>query len=74
MNRRQFIKGICGVFAAAFVPIPKIVVRTTKRTFACGLTLLELAKRHNNTDLLHITEGLSETNEVLKDATWVEKK
>ncbi len=35
------------------------------------LTLLELAKRTNNAELLGIVEALEETNEILQDAVWL---
>jgi hypothetical protein len=36
------------------------------------LTLLELAKRTNNGNLIAIAEVMDETNDILKDAVWVE--
>ena len=36
------------------------------------LTLVELAKRTNNNDIVTVAEVLSEKNEILKDAPWVE--
>ncbi len=36
------------------------------------LTLLELAKRMNNANLLQIAEVLNQVNEILQDAVWVE--
>ncbi len=36
------------------------------------LTLLELAKRTNNGDLVTIVEVLHQTNEILQDAVWIE--
>ena len=41
-------------------------------TINSQLTLVELAKRTNNKDLLLITEVLNETNELLDDAVWIE--
>lgn len=70
MDRRQFIKGVCATFAAVVLPIPKAVVKVAKRSFSCGLTLLELVRKHRSDDLLHIAEVLSESNEILKDAVW----
>lgn len=36
------------------------------------LTMVELAKRTNDQNILAISEVLSETNDIIKDATWVE--
>lgn len=36
------------------------------------LTMVELAKRTNDSNILAISEVLAQTNDILKDATWVE--
>lgn len=72
MDRRQFLKGVCGVLAAAVLPLPKIVTKVVKIPLNGCLTLMELIKRDRNTNLLDIAEVLSETNEILTDVTWGE--
>jgi len=72
MNRRQFIKGVCGVFAAVVLPISKVAIKSAKQVYSYPLTLFEILKRRQDSSLLNIVEALSESNEILKDEVITE--
>lgn len=70
MNRREFLKGVCGVLAAVVLPLPKIAIKAVKIPLNGCLTLIQLARRRPKAELSKIAEVLNETNEIIADACW----
>lgn len=74
MNRRQFLKGVCGVVGAVILPLPKIAAKAVAAPLNGSCTLIELARKSWSGNLLDIVEVLSETNKILADAVWENAK
>lgn len=72
-TRRSFMKCAIAAVVGATLPLPKLVAKKVVK-YVCWpcMTLLDLTRRGNNKSLLDIAEVLNETNEILKDAVWVE--
>ena len=76
MKRRSFLKGVIGITMGGMVPVnifaglpPVAVPVCVITTPTAGLTLLDMARR--STFDFDFVDVLSERNEILSDAEWV---